>query len=651
MRTGLFGKIFLLFAVMVVALGGVAAWVGVRSVTGAVYHEAQARVTYDLRIARLLLDDEIKRVESAIAAIPEKPRLLQLTPGEAHTTMELDLGPLGLDYLSLVKANGEVIALTGDESLTTPAGPNLLEDPIVRDAIQRKQAVGGVAILSRERLLQHGAALARQAHMVFEPTPLARPTPETELTGGMALHAAIPIRRADGEVIGVLVGGVLLNRNYAIVDRVKELVFGDEKHGGKDIGTVTVFQWDVRISTNVLKQDGQRAIQTRVSKEVYDRVLEQGLPYYDRAFVVNDWYLTAYEPLRDIDQKVVGMLYVGVLEAKFSAMRTALLTRFMALTGVAVLIALIASGFLARAFTGPLRHLAEASHMIGQGRLNWRVEEPSSHDEVRDLSRAFNQMGEAIEAQQRALEEVNARLNAQNQQLERLNRNYMEMLGFVSHELKGPLSSSVMSANALRQEIVGPLTETQKRCAAIICRNLDYATAMIQNYLDLSRIEKNELRINRARFPVAERVIQPVLQDLEPAILNKKTQVEVDVPPEVEIDADRDLMRIVFQNLIGNAVKYGRAEGKVRVWVKDAGEQWEFHVWNQGVGVPEEKRDQLFTKFGRIQDPRLTAEKGTGLGLFITRDILLRHGSEIAVQGEDGHWIDFLFTLPKAPAA
>jgi two-component system NtrC family sensor kinase len=651
MRFGLFGKIFLLFAITVAALGGVAAWVGVHSVTNAVFHEAQSRVTYDLRIARLLLDDETKRVESGLTGIPEKSRLLLLAPGEAHTTLELTMESLGLDYISLVDASGKVLARTGDEIGPPKPEANLLEDPVVRTALQQGQPIGGVAVLPRERLLRHSDSLARKAHMVFEETPLARPTLDTELTGAMALHAAVPIRRADGEVIGALVGGTLLNRNYAIVDRVKDLVFGDEKHAGKDIGTVTIFQWDVRISTNVFKENGQRAIQTRVSQKVYDRVLEHGLPYDDTAFVVNDWYLTAYEPLRDVKNNVVGMLYVGVLEAKFSAMRTALLKQFVLITSVAVMIALIASGLLARALTKPLRRLAEASHMIGQGRLNWRVEEPAAKDEVRELSRAFNQMGEALEAQQKALAEANDRLNTQNQQLERLNRNYMEMLGFVSHELKGPLSSSVMSANALRQEIVGPLTDTQKRCASIVCRNLDYATTMIQNYLDLSRIEKNELQINRARFKVMGGVIRLVLQDSEPALQAKKMHIDVQIPDALEIEADRDLLRIVFQNLISNAVKYGRPEGKARIWAEDMDDRWEFHVWNEGVGVAKDKRDILFRKFGRIQDPRLTAEKGTGLGLFITRDILRRHGGDITVQSEEGQWIEFVITLPKRPPA
>ena len=243
------------------------------------------------------------------------------------------------------------------------------------------------------------------------------------------------------------------------------------------------------------------------------------------------------------------------------------------------------------------------------------------------------------------------RLDAKNQELARVNKGYMEILGFVSHEIKGPLSASLLSAASLQQGAPGELNETQRRLIAIVCRNLEYAADMIRDYLDLSRIEKGEIVPQPARLSVRGEVIEPVIADLAPAIESSRMTVILDVPEELSLSADRRLLRIVFQNLIGNAAKYGREGGRIQVSVKELSDAWEFHVWNEGIGVPADRQHSLFTKFGRILDPRALGVKGTGLGLFIVRDILLRHGGDIRFECEEGRWADFIFTLPKTASA
>lgn len=183
--------------------------------------------------------------------------------------------------------------------------------------LSNKEVIAGTAIVSKEDLLKEGTDLAERAHIKFIPTRKATQSAKTEETSGMMIKAAAPVFGYDGTLIGVLYGGKLLNRNYEIVDKVKDIVYEGVKYKGKDTGTATIFQRDLRISTNVKAEDGSRAIGTRVSQEVYERVLEKGLPWVDRAFVVTDWYKTAYEPIRDINGQIVGILYVGILEQPF----------------------------------------------------------------------------------------------------------------------------------------------------------------------------------------------------------------------------------------------------------------------------------------------------------------------------------------------
>lgn len=130
----------------------------------------------------------------------------------------------------------------------------------------------------------------------------------------MALKAAAPVLDTGGNVAGALYGGLLLNRNYELVDTIKQAVYGEERYRGKEVGTAAIFQWDLRVSTNVHTVTGQRAIGTRVSESVYEQVLERGEAWTGRAFVVNDRFVTARKPIRSFTGMIVGMLYVGTVE-------------------------------------------------------------------------------------------------------------------------------------------------------------------------------------------------------------------------------------------------------------------------------------------------------------------------------------------------
>jgi len=161
----------------------------------------------------------------------------------------------------------------------------------------------------------------------------------------MVLKAAHPVLDENGKILGVLMGGLLLNRNYELVDRIKGIVFKDARYKGKEIGTSTIFMGDLRISTNVLDKEGNRAVGTRAMKEVRDQTLDKGIPWVQRAFVVDDWYITAYEPIRDVEGKIVGMLYVGMLEKRYADIQERLILFFFLFSMSGMLVALTISFF------------------------------------------------------------------------------------------------------------------------------------------------------------------------------------------------------------------------------------------------------------------------------------------------------------------
>ena len=309
-------------------------------VTNQIIYEAQERVKEDLNVARWVYMSRLKDIDRTVrwAAVRHvlkdaiRKRDVTAIRGEFLEVMEEER----LDFITVVDAKGAVITRFHNPNVS---GDSLVHDPFVRRGLEKK-ATFGTQIVPREDLLKEGEELARRAAIRLIPTPKEKLTEKAEETLGMLLKSAHPVYDFDGKVMGVLVGGVLLNRNYEIVDQIKNIVFKDAKYKGKEIGTATIFMGDIRISTNVVDKEGNRAIGTRVMKEVYGQVFEKGIPWTQRAFVVDDWYITAYEPIQDIQNKIVGMLYVGMLESKYALMKERLILLFFLFSMSGMLISL-----------------------------------------------------------------------------------------------------------------------------------------------------------------------------------------------------------------------------------------------------------------------------------------------------------------------
>jgi two-component system NtrC family sensor kinase len=315
-------------------------------ITNQIIFEAQERVKEDLNTARYVYASKIRDIDRTIrwTAIRHvlKTGIKERNLSSVQNEFERLMAGEGLDFLTLVDRNGVVVFRFHNPAVS---GDRVLHDPFVRTALENKD-ISGTQVLSADELLKEGRALARKAIIPLIPVPKEKPAQKMEETSGMVLKAAHSITGLNGNVLGVLTGGVLLNRNYEIVDRIKNIVFKDAKYRGKEIGTATIFLGDLRISTNVMDREGNRAIGTRVSEEVYEHVLGKGLPWIQRAFVVDDWYITAYEPIRDVENKIVGMLYVGMLESKYALMKERLILLFFFFSMSGMLIALTVSFFL-----------------------------------------------------------------------------------------------------------------------------------------------------------------------------------------------------------------------------------------------------------------------------------------------------------------
>jgi signal transduction histidine kinase len=203
----------------------------------------------------------------------------------------------------------------------------------------------------------------------------------------------------------------------------------------------------------------------------------------------------------------------------------------------------------------------------------------------------------------------------------------------------------------LRDETLGSLaTSKQKQAVTTMLRNVNGLINMIQKYLQLGRIESGRMEVNKTRIPVFSEALLPILEDEKQQIDARKMEVILENEEafrKAEAMADPVLLRIVFSNLIGNALKYGREGAKIWCGFKEEPDQVLFYVKNEGRGIPADKLTKVFEKFTRLEGELERKQRGTGLGLFNAKEIVEKHGGQIWAESEEGKWANFLFTIPK----
>ncbi|MCD6257264.1 HAMP domain-containing protein, partial [Candidatus Aerophobetes bacterium] len=364
--------------------------------------------------------------------------------------------------------------------------------------------------------------------------------------------------------------------------------------------------------------------------------------------VVNNWYISAYEPIYDPDHGIIGMLYVGVLEDKYIDIRNRILLSFLPIIFGGIATVLVLSYLLSRGLSEPIKRLVKATRRIARGETDYVLEKEKkypkiqelSYLEIQELTRNFNQMAAALYRRETELKKA-------NDDLRQINRNYMEILGFVTHEIKNRLAVILGSTYVLEKGMVGELSKSQKKMVDILLRNAERLSEMIKNYLDLSRIEKGELKVNKQEVDFKRDILESVLDEFKGRFEARRITLKLEIPDSFKIMADPDLLKIVMENLLSNAIKYGKEKGMVKIGARMEKKECRINVWNEGEGIPKDRIDQLFAKFTRLSGEKFRKEQGSGLGLFITKEIIQKHGGKIWAESEEGKWADFIFTLPS----
>jgi two-component system NtrC family sensor kinase len=633
-----FVKLMVAFLAIIIALSATFAAVAVFFIGERVLAEAQNRVASDLNAAGEIYDGYATGLYDLIRLEADRFYLRDaLLDGDGNGNIDEAAAELAsvmaserLDFLTVTDAQGDVLLRAANPDVT---GDSQAGQPVVAQAIERGIPVVASAVLPADDLAREAPKLPEQAALDLVETRGARPRTDTVETDGLVLLAAAPVTGEGGEAIGALYGGLLLNRRYEVVDKIKDTVFGRAVYEGRDVGTSTVFLDDVRIATNVQTEQSMRAVGTRVSEEVYDRVVLGEERWVGRAYVVNDWYISAYDPIRDLRGNVIGMLYVGTLEQPYSDLRLRTSLVFLAITLVAVLVAVGFSYWFSRRLSRPVRTLVDASRRVAAGDLSTRVPVTST-DEIGELADSFNTMADSLRARDEQLKEFTRRKVMESERLAIVG----QLAADVAHELNNPLQGIVTYSHLLLERM-GP-EDAQRSSVEKIANQANRCTVIIRGLLDFSRPKKPHEKPTDLRATIDE-----CLALVEDRQLFHNIEVvrdyQPDLPPTV---MDPAQMQQVFMNLIINAAEAMSGVGRLTVTARlDANRrviQAGFRDTGHGISAED---------MGRIFDPFFTTKEvghGTGLGLAISFGIVKEHGGTITVESAEGEGTTFTIELP-----
>lgn len=627
-------KLVLGFLLIIVLMSVTFSIVGVRVIGGRVVAEAQAKVQTDLNSAREIFLNKLAHVNDMVRFAADRYLLMNaLLAGDTKQASEA-MGRIRerekLDVLTITDKEGRVLLRTSNPGVV---GDDQNHDELVHAALERGEPVAAACLAPAGELQRESPALAQQAYLKFIETPKARPRRSTEETSGMMLKAAAPIFGPNKNLLGVVYGGVLLNRNFEIVDRIKGTVFQDLQYKGKDIGTATIFQDDLRISTNVKNEDGSRAIGTRAAEDVYRQVVEEGKPWIGRAFVVSHWYIAAYEPMRDLNGRIIGMLYVGVLEQKYADLRERAVLVFLAITLLGASVALGLAFFISRKISVSVKKLAAAADQVAHGNLDANVE-IRSHDELHELAESFNLMAAALRKRDEKLREFTTRRIMESERLAHIG----QLAAGVAHEINNPLQGIVTYSHLLLER--APADNGLRQSLQKIVTQADRCRDIIRGLLDFSRQRKPDKRLSNLNRVLEECI---ALVDNQALFLNIRIvkRLSPDLP---QVLMDPSQVQQVFMNMIINAAEAMNGGGQFTIATRHlaADGAVEVEFTDTGHGISEEDLDRIF-------DPFFTTKEvghGTGLGLAISYGIVKEHRGAITVESQAGKGTTFIIRLP-----
>ncbi|HYE15615.1 MAG TPA: ATP-binding protein [Pyrinomonadaceae bacterium] len=269
----------------------------------------------------------------------------------------------------------------------------------------------------------------------------------------------------------------------------------------------------------------------------------------------------------------------------------------------------------------------------------------------RDLVQILGELEEKreqLERLNRQLEASNRELNEANAKLRELSELKEEFLALTTHDLRSPLTVISGVINFFTSGRLGEMTPEQKNMVAMMERNTQNLIELVNDLLDASKLESGTMRLDTASIELPG-LIEELREQMQPLAQEKEITLGESLPEDLPpLRADRAKLRRILVNLLSNAIKFTPRGGRVEVAAAREGDFARVSVTDTGVGIPQEDAGRLFDKYAQARSRATRSEKGTGLGLYITRQLVELHGGQISVRSEVGKGSTFTFTIPVA---
>ncbi|EHH1032346.1 two-component sensor histidine kinase [Vibrio parahaemolyticus] len=521
-------------------------------------------------------------------------------------------------------------------------------------------------VLNREELEQLDPELAKRAEVPI----LADGGMEAR---GLVSRTVIPVYSQANDLIGFLDGGLLLNNSTVLVDQIRDLIYLSDNDRLRPVGTLTVFLDDLRVSTNVpLDSDHRlgRAIGTRVSAEVYNQVLSQGQQWVDRAYVYDAWYITAYQPIRDQYDNVIGMLYTGYLMWPFVK---AYMTNIAEISLITLMLLLVSGVMVyrgSRDLFRPIERIHKVVKLVQLGKEK-RIGPLGldDHHELAQLARQFDNMLDALEDRKIELKNAAAQLECKVQErtaslrekteelelhIQLLNQTrdklvvheklaaLGELTAGIAHEINNPTAVILGNVELIHFELGEDASRVQEEIDAI--------HAQIDRIRNITRSLLQYSRQGGVQDEITWQHVNPIIDESITLVKTgtKKRDVEfvTDLQAHTPVEINRHHLLQILVNLQMNAIHAMNGKGKLIVMSADWIEEGEIkgaaiHVIDDGCGIKPENLNRIFSPF------YTTKRDGTGLGLSVSQSILSQTGGELKAESEWGKGSTFSIYLPK----
>jgi signal transduction histidine kinase len=602
------------------------------------------KVRSDLAVAHGYFGQVQNDVGSGTQAIAGSHALILAINGNSAPALKAHLTQaqqrLGFDFINLYGPQGQLLTASWDTA--HPAPPST---PFALPAhALTEETTASIQRLGHSQMLDLAPHLGARLHIPIIPTASAAPSGRTHEDQALVMLSTAPVRDAAGQVVAWVRAGVLLNQNLPLIDHINKIVYPEGSLPLGSVGTATLFLDDVRITTNVRLFQDQRAIGTRVSQAVHDAVLQRGETWLDRAFVVNDWYVSGYEPLVDGAGQRVGMLYVGYLETPYRMTKYGILALIVGIFAVAMVLAAWFSVRRARSIFQPVERMNATMRRVEEGEAGARVCEVVAHDELGALANHLDQLLDLIADKTAALqrwgEELDAKVAARTRELSLSNQSLQQaqaqlvkseklaaigqLTASVAHEINNPIA--VIQGNLdLVREMLGEHAHPVRTELQLMDQQVDRMRLIVTQLLQYARPNDYAGYVEAVDVNAA---LDSSLVLVEHLLARTRITVERQLDASLRAPINRQELQQVLINLMINAIQAMPEGGTLRLCSRDQADRQGrpgvmAEVCDTGAGLIDATRERLFSPFFT------TKNDGNGLGLWISVGLVERYGGTI----------------------